>query len=134
LGAFDNANKLFRKTRYLNEEVNCTEPYSPSVSFSTYDLPLHFFYKEISFATVSDLFGLACLNNYILVELINPQPEPSKCGILNERCFHFVNCKYFILSSIVCTFLHLKWCWNIPCTLYMEGSWERVQFNGVYGE
>ncbi len=23
-------------------------------------------------------------------------------------------------------FLNWKWCWNIPCTLYMEGSWERV--------
>ncbi len=33
---------------------------------------------------------------------------------------------YHILSSIVRTFLHWKWCWNIPCTLYMEGSRERV--------
>ncbi len=33
---------------------------------------------------------------------------------------------YRILSSIVHTFLHWKWCWNIPCALYMEGSWERV--------
>ncbi len=32
---------------------------------------------------------------------------------------------YCILSSIVHTFLHWKWCWNIPCALYMEGSWER---------
>ncbi len=32
-----------------------------------------------------------------------------------------------ILSSIVHTFLHWKWCWNIPCALYMEGSWERVK-------
>jgi len=34
--------------------------------------------------------------------------------------------QYHILLSIVRTFLHWKWCWNIPCTLYMEGSWERV--------
>ncbi len=33
---------------------------------------------------------------------------------------------YFILLSIVCTFLHWKWCWNIPYALYMEGSCERV--------
>jgi len=27
------------------------------------------------------------------------------------------NCKgYCILLSIVCTILHWKWCWNIPCT------------------
>ena len=25
------------------------------------------------------------------------------------------------------TFLHWKWCWNIPCALYMEGSLERVE-------
>ncbi len=31
-------------------------------SFSTYDLLLYFFYKEIGFATVSDMLGLACLN------------------------------------------------------------------------
>jgi hypothetical protein len=34
---------------------------------------------------------------------------------------------YSILLSIVRTFLHWKWCWNIPCALYMEGSWERVR-------
>jgi len=33
---------------------------------------------------------------------------------------------YHILLSKVHTFLHGKWCWNIPCALYMEGSWERV--------
>ncbi len=39
----------------------------------------------------------------------------------------FINkMKYRILSSIVRTFLHWKWCWNIPCTLYTEGSWQRV--------
>ena len=27
---------------------------------------------------------------------------------------------YHILSSIVHTFLHWKWCWNIPCALYMR--------------
>jgi len=31
---------------------------------------------------------------------------------------------YFIEYSV--HFLHWKWCWNIPCTLYMEGSRERV--------
>jgi len=34
--------------------------------------------------------------------------------------------KYRILLSIVHTFLHWKWCWNILCALYMECSWERV--------
>ncbi len=33
---------------------------------------------------------------------------------------------FCILLSIVHTFLHWKWCWNISCALYMEGSWERV--------
>jgi len=33
---------------------------------------------------------------------------------------------YHILLSIMCTFLHWKWCWNIPWALYTEGSWERV--------
>jgi hypothetical protein len=32
---------------------------------------------------------------------------------------------YRILSSVVRTFLHWKWCWNIPCALYIEGSYER---------
>jgi hypothetical protein len=40
--------------------------------------------------------------------------------------FVFLIINYHILLSIVHTFLHWKWCWNIPCTLYMEGSWERV--------
>ncbi len=31
---------------------------------------------------------------------------------------------YRILLSILHTFLHWTWCWNIPCTLYMEGTWE----------
>ncbi len=39
---------------------------------------------------------------------------------------HYVYDEYLILLSIVCTFLHWKWCWNIPCALYMEGSWEGV--------
>ncbi len=39
-----------------------------------------------------------------------------------------LDCKNFIsriLLSIVRTFLHWKWCWNILCAWYMEGSWER---------
>ncbi len=36
----------------------------------------------------------------------------------------FVN--YCILSSIVQTFIHWKWCWNIPFALSMESTWERV--------
>jgi hypothetical protein len=36
---------------------------------------------------------------------------------------------YRILSSIVHTFLHWKGCWNIPCALYMEGSWERFYYS-----
>ncbi len=44
-----------------------------------------------------------------------------------ERSFKdFNSITYCILSSIVHTFLHWKWCRNIPSTLYMEGSWERV--------
>ncbi len=37
---------------------------------------------------------------------------------------HLLN--YCLLLSMVCTFLHWKRCWNIPCALYTEGSWERV--------
>jgi len=53
---------------------------------------------------------------------------------------HYLQCNlpltdytYRTLLSIVCTFLHWKWCWNIPCTLYMEGSWGRV-YDGFYDE
>jgi len=52
----------------------------------------------------------------------------SSFGALNEIKTAFFNkhCKtYHILSSIVCTFMYWKWCWNISCELYMEGSWER---------
>jgi len=41
--------------------------------------------------------------------------------------------RYRILSSIVRIFIHWKWSWNIPCALYMEGSWERV-YDGFYDE
>jgi hypothetical protein len=34
------------------------------------------------------------------------------------------SCDYRILSSIVCTFLHWKWCQHIPCALYI-GWWLR---------
>jgi hypothetical protein len=34
---------------------------------------------------------------------------------------------YNILSGIVCTFLYLKWCWNIPSAPHMEGNRERVK-------
>ncbi len=33
---------------------------------------------------------------------------------------------YCFLSSIAHTFLHWKWCRNIPCALCVEGSWERA--------
>jgi len=32
---------------------------------------------------------------------------------------------YHIFLSIVRTFLHWKWYWNIPCA-YIKGSWDRV--------
>ncbi len=50
------------------------------------------------------------------------------CQLAILSACHFVNFVYVyhILSSIMCTFIHWKWCWNIPCALYMEGSWERV--------
>jgi hypothetical protein len=38
---------------------------------------------------------------------------------------------YFIKYSV--HFLQWKWCWNIPCALYIEGSWERV-LKGFYNE
>ncbi len=55
------------------------------------------------------------------------------CGKVSKECLPWLVfsgklyiCDYQIWSSTVCTFLHWKWCWNIPCALYMEGSWERV--------
>jgi len=46
--------------------------------------------------------------------------------ILELNFWKDFNETYRILSSIVCTFLHWKWCWNIPCALSMECSWQRV--------
>jgi len=47
----------------------------------------------------------------------------------NKHKFLLLFLKYHILLSIMGTFLHWKWSWNIPCTLYLEGSWGRVKLS-----
>jgi hypothetical protein len=68
-------------------------------------------------------------NGWKLLTMINGQAFSSMMSI-KEKGFKTltlcINVFYHILLSIVHTSLHWKWCWNIPCTLYMEGSWERV--------
>ncbi len=51
---------------------------------------------------------------------------PCSFLIISLYLFHTEKILFNTVYLIKDTFLHWKWCWNIPCTLYMEGNWERV--------